>query len=82
MEGMLWHWFKMLKEDDPNLDWERFKRASFDWYGNQQSENLFLQLKMLQQVGSVDEYVEEFEMLATQVSGIIDQQYMDLFLGG
>ena len=25
MEGMPWHWFKMLKEENPNLDWEKFK---------------------------------------------------------
>ena len=82
MEGMPWHWFKMLKKEDPNLDWEKFKSALFDRYGNQQSGNLFLQLKMLRQVGSVDEFVEEFEMLASQVSGITDEQYMGLFMGG
>ena len=37
---------------------------------------------MLRQVGSVDEFVEEFEMLASQVSGITDEQYMGLFMGG
>ena len=35
MEGMPRHWFKMLKEEDPNLDWERFKHAFFDRDGNQ-----------------------------------------------
>ena len=36
---------------------------------------------MLWQVGSVDEFVE-FKLLASQVSGIIDEQYMGLFMGG
>ena len=42
MEGMTWHWFKMLKEEDPNLDWEKFKQSFFDRYGGQQTGNLFL----------------------------------------
>ena len=25
MEGLSWHWFKMLKEADPYLNWEKFK---------------------------------------------------------
>ena len=41
-----------------------------------------MQLKMLQQVGSVDECVEEFKMLASQVSRITDEQFMGLFIGG
>ena len=30
MEGPPWHQFKMLKEEDPYLDWEKFKWAFFD----------------------------------------------------
>ena len=41
-----------------------------------------MQLKMVQQTASVDEFVEEFEMLASQIPGITDEQYMGLFLGG
>ena len=33
-------------------------------------------------MGSVDDFVEEFEMLASQITGIIDEQYMGMFLGG
>ena len=73
MEGMPWHWFKMLKEEDPSLDWERFKHAFFDRYGNQHIGNLFLQLKMIQQEASLDEFVKEFEMLASQILGITDE---------
>ena len=47
MEGPSWHWFKMLREEEPSLDWEKFKRAFFDRYGDQFSGNLFMQLKML-----------------------------------
>ena len=78
MEGMPWHWFKMLKEEDPNLNWEKFKRSFFDRYGGQQTGNLFLQLKMIRQEATLDEFVEEFEMLASQIPGIIDEQYLGL----
>ena len=82
MDGPPWHWFKMLKEENPCLDWEKFKRAFFDRFGEQFSRNLFMQLKMLRQEGSVDEFVEEFEMVASQISSMMDDQYLGLFVGG
>ena len=82
MEGPSWHWYKMLKEENSCLDWEKFKRAFFDRFGDQFSGNLFMQLKMLRQEGSVDEFVEEFEMVASQISGMSTDQYLGLFIGG
>ena len=41
-----------------------------------------MQLKMLRQEGSVDEFVEEFEMVASQISGMSTDQYLGLFIGG
>ena len=65
MEGPPWHWFKMLKEEDPRLDWEKFKRAFFDHYGDQYLGNLCMQLRMMKQGGSVDEFMECFDMVAS-----------------
>ena len=41
-----------------------------------------MQLKMLQQEGSVDEFVEEFDMVASQIPGLTNDQYLGLFIGG
>ena len=41
-----------------------------------------MQLKMLRQVGLVDEFLEEFEMLTSQIPEISDDQHMGLFMGG
>lgn len=72
--GMTWQWFKVLKEADPCLDWEKLKFTLFDFYGEHHSGNQFLQLQVLRQVGSIDGYVGESEMLATQIPPI--EQYM------
>ena len=72
MKGMPWHWFKMLNEADPSLDWEKFKWVFFYRYENKDLGNLFMQLKMFQKIRLVDEFVEEFEMLASQILRILD----------
>ena len=41
-----------------------------------------MQLKIIRQAASIDEFVEEFEMLASQIPRITDKQYMCLFMGG
>ena len=37
---------------------------------------------MLRQEESVDGFVEEFDMMASQIFGLTDEQYLGLFLGG
>ena len=41
-----------------------------------------MQLKILRQKGWVDDFVEKFDMIASQILGIMDEQYMGLFMGG
>ena len=82
MEGPPWHWFKMLKEEDPLLDWEKFKTAFFYRYGGHCSGNLYMQLRMMKQRGSVDEFIEEFDMVASQLTELTNEQYLGLFMGG
>ena len=65
MEGSPWTWFKMLREEEPCLDWEKFKRAFFKRYGDQLSGNMYMQLKMLRWEGWIDEFVEDFDMVAS-----------------
>lgn len=82
MEGMTWHWFKILRDSDPQLDWEKLKRSLMDRYGDHDSGNPFSQLKLLQQNGNIDEYVEAFEVLMAEVSPMSEEQYIGFFLGG
>ena len=37
---------------------------------------------MIRQEASLYEFVEEFEMLASQIPGISNEQYSSLFMGG
>lgn len=51
-------------------------------YGDHSSGNPFTQLKVLCQEGSMDEYAEEIELLAAQISPLSDEQYLGVFIGG
>lgn len=62
LDGMTWHWFKVLQDSEPQLSWEVLKRSLMDRYGDHQSGNPLSQLKQLQQTGTVDEYVKAFEV--------------------
>ena len=37
---------------------------------------------MNQQEGTLDKFVKEFKMLASQILSILDEQYLGLFMGG
>lgn len=76
MEGMTWHWFKVLTNTELHLQWETFKRVLLDHYGDHQFGNSFAQLKFLQQSRFVDEYVEAFKVLMAQVSPLSEDQYV------
>ena len=67
----------MLKEEDLCFDWEKFKRAFFNQYGDQFSGSLFMQLKIL-----IDEFIENFDMVASQIFRMSNEQYLGLFIGG
>ncbi|KAJ9543643.1 hypothetical protein OSB04_023350 [Centaurea solstitialis] len=82
MEGATIHWFNLLWATTENLTWERFKQALIERYGGRQSDNPFEELKDLNQTGSVDEFITEFEYISSQVSRLPEEQYLGYFLGG
>lgn len=55
MQVMTWHWFKILRNSDPQLIWETFKRSLMDCCGDYHSGSRFSQLKRLQQTSIIDE---------------------------
>ncbi|KAK2455764.1 hypothetical protein QL285_003186 [Trifolium repens] len=82
MEGTTIHWFNLLRDTENNLTWTRLKQALIERYGGRQSDNPFEELKDLQQIGDVEEYITEFEYISSQVARLPEDQYLGYFLGG
>lgn len=73
MEGSTIHWFNLWREDEGNPTWENLKKALMRRYGGTHYDNPFEALKVLQQFGTVEEYIETFEFVSSQVSKLPKQ---------
>ncbi|XP_045802278.1 uncharacterized protein LOC123895846 [Trifolium pratense] len=82
MEGSTIHWFNLLLETEDELSWEKLKRAMIARYEGRRLENPFEELSALRQTGSVEEYVEAFELLSSQVGRLPEEQYLGYFMSG
>lgn len=82
MEGSTIHWFNLLMETEDELSWEKLKRALIARYGGRRLENPFEELLTLRQKGSVEEFVEAFELLSSQVGRLPEEQYLGYFMSG
>ncbi|XP_057438197.1 transposon Tf2-1 polyprotein isoform X1 [Lotus japonicus] len=82
MEGSTIHWFNLLMETEDELSWEKLKRALIARYGGRRLENPFEELSTLRQRGSVEEFVEAFELLSSQVGRLPEDQYLGYFMSG
>ncbi|PNX70933.1 pentatricopeptide repeat-containing protein, partial [Trifolium pratense] len=75
MEGPTIHWFNLLMETEDFLSWEKLKKSLIARYGGRRLENPFEELATLKQSGSVEEFVEAFELLSSQVGRLPEEQY-------
>ncbi|MCI07310.1 pentatricopeptide repeat-containing protein, partial [Trifolium medium] len=82
MEGPTIHWFNLLMETEDFLSWEKLKKSLIARYGGRRLENPFEELAMLKQSGSVEEFVEAFELLSSQVGRLPEEQYLGYFMSG
>ncbi|XP_058771346.1 uncharacterized protein LOC131644773 [Vicia villosa] len=82
MEGATIHWFNLLLETEDDLSWEKLKKALIARYGGRPLENPFEELSTLRQTGSVEEFIEAFELLSSQVGRLPEQQYLGYFMSG
>jgi len=82
MEGSTIHWFNLLMETEDELSWEKLKRALIARYGGRRLENPFEELSTIRQKGSVEEFVEAFELLSSQVGRLPEEQYLGYFMSG
>jgi hypothetical protein len=82
MEGSTIHWFNLLMETEDDLSWEKLKKGLIARYGGRRLENPFEELATLKQSGSVEEFVEAFELLSSQVGRLPEDQYLGYFMSG
>lgn len=82
MEGTTIHWFNLLMETEDELSWEKLKKALIARYGGRRLENPFEELSTLRQKRGVEEYVEAFELLSSQVGKLPEEQYLGYFMSG
>ncbi|KAK2367399.1 hypothetical protein QL285_080687 [Trifolium repens] len=82
MEGSTIHWFNLLLETEDELTWVKLKKALIARYGGRRLENPFEELSTLRQTGSVEEFVEAFELLSSQVGRLPEEQYLGYFMSG
>jgi hypothetical protein len=82
MEGATIHWFNLLMETEDLLTWEKLKKSLIARYGGRRLENPFEELSTLKQTGSVEEFMEAFELLSSQVGRLPEEQYLGYFMSG
>lgn len=82
MEGSTIHWFNLLMETEDDLPWEKLKKGLIARYGGRRLENPFEELATLKQSGNVEEFVEAFELLSSQVGCLPEDQYLGYFMTG
>ncbi|MCH80746.1 enzymatic polyprotein, partial [Trifolium medium] len=82
MEGSTIHWFNLLLETEDELSWVKLKKELIARYGGRRLENPFEELSTLRQTGSVEEFVEAFELLSSQVGRLPEEQYLGYFMSG
>ncbi|WVZ15889.1 hypothetical protein V8G54_013455 [Vigna mungo] len=73
MEGATIHWFNLLQEAEVGLSWTKLKRELIGRYGGHTSDKPF---------EDVDEYLEKFEYISSQVYRLPEEQYLGYFIGG
>ncbi|GAU43451.1 hypothetical protein TSUD_140880 [Trifolium subterraneum] len=81
-EGPTIHWFNLLLETEDVLSWEKLKKSLIARYGGRRLEIPFEELSTLRQTRSVEEFVEAFELLSSQVGRLSEEQYLSYFMSG
>nr|KYP51600.1 hypothetical protein KK1_026484 [Cajanus cajan]KYP51645.1 hypothetical protein KK1_026529 [Cajanus cajan] len=82
MEGGTIHWFNLLTEIEDALTWPKLKQALTERYSGKRNKNPFEELTDLQQIGSIEEYIAEYEYVSSQVPRLPKEQYLGYFMGG
>ena len=82
MEGVAVHWFSMVQELNHNLSWESFKVELLNRFGGVANLSPYEQLAALRQQGNLDEYIDNFELIASLIPRETEALYLGYFMNG
>ncbi|XP_027905741.1 uncharacterized protein LOC114165287, partial [Vigna unguiculata] len=82
LEGKALNWFQWWETCHQNPSWEEFKVAVVRRFQPTMLQNPFEILIGLSQNGTVDEYIQKFEMYAGFLKGIEQEYLVGIFLNG
>lgn len=82
MEGSTIHWFNLWRESEEDPSWKSLKQALMLRYSGTRYDNPFEALKVLHQVRTVEDYIETFEFVSSQIPKLTELQYVGYFMGG
>lgn len=82
LEGPALQWFNGELISDPFLNWEQFKERMLDRFGGPIDDDPEARLFCLRQEGDIGDYVNEFESLRNQVTGLDEKTLIKVFFNG
>lgn len=82
LEGEGQRWFLKLEKDHPSLSWDEFKGFCLKRFGPPIRDDILGELSKLHQVGSVKDYIRQFEDLAAQADCLFSKQEAQIFVSG
>ena len=76
------HWFSIVRELQPTLLWEDFKTELLNRFGGMANLSPYELLAALQQTGSIDDYIDDFELIASMIPRKTKELYVGYFMNG
>ncbi|WVY99731.1 hypothetical protein V8G54_025801 [Vigna mungo] len=82
MGGSADYWYRFWREKARDRTWEGLKCAMIGRFGERSRGTIFERLAANCQTGTVEEYINDFEILVGQTKGVMDEQLLCYFLAG
>ncbi|KAG6397368.1 hypothetical protein SASPL_143535 [Salvia splendens] len=82
MEGPALYWMTWLRSRKPSLTWKEFSEALVSRFDTRFQGDAFERLDDIKQIKGVEDYVNLFVQLSSQVPGLTDAHYLGYFMKG
>ncbi|XP_052727710.1 uncharacterized protein LOC128195001 [Vigna angularis] len=82
MDGGANYWFRFWRKKTRHPTWKSFKEALTRRFGGRNRGTVFEKLAAVRQRGGVHEYIQGFEVLVAQATGVIEDQLLGYFFAG
>ncbi|GJU08264.1 ribonuclease H-like domain-containing protein [Tanacetum coccineum] len=82
LEGVAAEWFRWMSRNGLITTWDRFVESVKNRFGPSKYEDPQGTLLKLLQLGTIEDYQREFEMLMNRVTGILDSLLISFYISG